>query len=164
MSFRFNPEIKTTIEEINVPLEAEALKYFTAISKAKEMEWIFLKAFMFAEDILGSALDIVFHTPKTFGITRKIAEARKIIEAEELENALSKLESVKAFRHKLAHDLEYQLEEDVEFWVILEVDKDADLEIKRSAVIYYFNNINRPFLYFYLGVKLFDSFVISVKN
>lgn len=156
-----NAKIKI-LEEVTI----EAKRYITSISKLKEFDYIFLKSFGYFEELIDRILLIVYTSNgkklESLGIHLKIEICRDIVNSTDFYESLKKAEKLISYRNKVAHKLDYKLEEDDNFLKLIKFKKSNSLLNdhlnKKSLLIKYFNEVYGSPLTIVIGSKLNKKF------
>jgi uncharacterized protein YutE (UPF0331/DUF86 family) len=156
--------VKETTDEITKIILDRRDRYYKNVMSSNEVSYIFLKSVIYLEEIVKDINFELHATSKKYvGLDRQITQL-ELIRNGFISEPLRKLKLVNGLRNKLAHDLEYEIENDTLFLKETGCVQTLDLQARKEILANYFGEIVYHFLYLQIGIQLSADFIKFVRE
>ena len=162
MPLIINIEPKYDNSKISLPdiVEKEVVRYIKNVSRYADIEMVFLKSAIHMEDMLRKInKDLLKIDSKRFEENIKFFDSIEGVDTE----SVKLLRKVNYFRNKIAHELEYSLDEDPEFLDEINSKVTDPVDFK-TKIINYFQFSLRGILYVKTGMEICSDFIAYKHN
>lgn len=149
-------KLKQTQEEVVEEIRKEIYRYFDNANKSSEIGYIFLKSVIYVEEIIKNINKDLHGASKYTGLEKHL-EQIDLIEDERVKKSSKLLKQVKDFRDKMAHNLDYHIEEDEKFFKLLGLKIDSSTEEKKRKIFEYFKDVAEGFIFLKILIDLSDK-------
>lgn len=149
-------------KELEILLGLSIDRYLKFVASQSDPNFLFLKSFSFTEEIVNEIILKLYGHKDTGSFGRKLKKIKQFTKDKDFKKSYDLLLTIINQRNDIAHNLEYKIEEDVEFWNLL-LKKYPKNKNKKELLARLFSDVIHGFLYLNTGLRIMPNFIVYKK-